>query len=194
LKTKLVALTLIAFVCWLVPIKILAQETDNSLKQNPQIVALHQDSYKSDDITIKDNAIVRTTPQPNTPAEPRIRPNVVSSEVSGLVDIRRDYSGKNYSKEEVQSLIRDYSAQYGISADLPLRVALAESGYNQFSKNRNSSACGVFQYINSTWIHTEAGKEGISCYDADANVHMAIKSIASGGISNWNASKSAWNR
>jgi hypothetical protein len=25
-------------------------------------------------------------------------------------------------------------------------------------------------------------------------VHMAIKSIASGGISNWNASKSAWNR
>src|SRR5689334_8190650 len=30
---------------------------------------------------------------------------------------------KSYSKEEVIQLIKDYSAQYGISADLPLRVA-----------------------------------------------------------------------
>ncbi|MFP5261001.1 MAG: transglycosylase SLT domain-containing protein [Blastocatellia bacterium] len=103
------------------------------------------------------------------------------------------YSGRNYSKEEVIQLIKDYSAQYGISADLPLSVAKCESGYNQFSKNRNSTASGVFQYIRSTWSHTEAGVLGLSPFDADANVRMAIKSIASGGIGNWNASKSCWN-
>lgn len=104
-----------------------------------------------------------------------------------------DYSGRTYSKEEVIQIIKDYSAQYGISADVPLRVANCESGYNQFSRNRNSTATGVFQYLASTWKNTEAGKQGISVFDADANVHMAIKSIASGGINNWAASKSCWN-
>ena len=103
------------------------------------------------------------------------------------------YSGRNYSKEEVILLIKDYSAQYGISADLPLRVALCESGYTGSAKNKNSTASGVFQYIASTWRHTEAGLTGLSPFDADANVHMAIKSIASGGISNWAASKGCWN-
>ena len=102
------------------------------------------------------------------------------------------YAGKTYSQEEVQQLIKDYSKQYGISADLPLRVANCESGFNQSSKNSYSTASGVYQYIASTWRNTEAGKAGISPFDADANVRMAIKSIASGGISNWNASKSCW--
>jgi muramidase (phage lysozyme) len=97
-----------------------------------------------------------------------------------------------YSKEEVIQLIKDYSAQYGIAAELPLRVANCESGYNQDSRNRNSTASGVFQYIASTWRNTEAGRLGISPFDADANVHMAIKSIASGGIGNWSASRLCW--
>lgn len=104
------------------------------------------------------------------------------------------YSGRDYSPSEVQQLIRDYSAQYGISADLPLRVANCESGFQQSSKNRNSTASGVYQYLQTTWSHTEAGRAGISAFDADANVHMAIKSIASGGISNWAASAACWNK
>jgi hypothetical protein len=104
-----------------------------------------------------------------------------------------NYEGQTYSKEEVQQLIRDYSVQYGISSDLPLRVANCESGYNQFSKNRYSTASGVFQYTHSTWIHTESGLLGLSPFDARANVEMAIKSIASGGVSNWAASKNCWN-
>jgi len=102
------------------------------------------------------------------------------------------YSGRHYSKDEVIQLIKDYSAQYGISADLPLRVANCESGFNQASKNNHSTASGVYQYLASTWRNTEVGKAGISVFDADANVHMAIKSIASGGIGNWNASRRCW--
>ena len=104
------------------------------------------------------------------------------------------YTGRHYSKEEVVQLIKDYANQYRIPADLPLRVANCESGYNQFSKNKSSTASGVFQYIASTWRNTAAGKLGVSPFDADANVHMAIKSIASGGIGNWAASKSCWNK
>jgi len=103
------------------------------------------------------------------------------------------YSGRNYSKEEVQQLIRDYSAQYGISADLPLRIANCESGFNQSSKNKSSTASGVFQFLASTWSHTDAGKQGLSVFDADANVRTAVSSIAANGTTPWNASRSCWN-
>jgi hypothetical protein len=104
----------------------------------------------------------------------------------------RDYSGQTWTKEQVIDLIKEYSLRYNIDSSLPLRVANCESGYNWSSKNRSSSASGVFQYIASTWRNTEAGRAGLSPFDADANVHMAIASIASGGIGNWNASRGCW--
>lgn len=132
---------------------------------------------------------------PNRPLNIQARPYSSDGpqKPSGLHSARAEsYEGRAYSKEEVEKLIKDYSTQYGISADLPLRIAECESGYNQFSKNKNSTASGIFQYIHSTWAHTEAGVLGISPFDADANVRMAIRSIASGGISNWNASRNCW--
>lgn len=89
------------------------------------------------------------------------------------------YSGRYYSKEEVQELIKSYSAQYGIKPDAPLCIAKLESGYNQFSKNKSSSASGVFQYLNSTWKATDEGKIGLSVFDPDANIKAAIKYMAS---------------
>jgi hypothetical protein len=89
-----------------------------------------------------------------------------------------EYSGRNYSKEEVIQLIIDYSAEYRIKSDTPLCIANKESGYNQFSANRNSSAKGVFQYLASTWLSTDEGKSGLSVFDADANIKAAVKFMA----------------
>lgn len=99
---------------------------------------------------------------------------------------------KPYTKDEVKALIISYSAQYGIDPAVPLRIANCESGYRWDAKNKTSTASGVFQYIRSTWANTPAGKQGISVFDADANVHMAIAAIANGGIYHWNASKHCW--
>lgn len=85
---------------------------------------------------------------------------------------------KSYSKEEVQQLIIEYSAQFGIDPTTPLCIARLESGYNQHSKNRRSTASGVFQYLTSTWRHTDEGKVGLSVFDADANVKAAVKYMA----------------
>jgi Transglycosylase-like domain len=101
---------------------------------------------------------------------------------------------RSYSVEEVQQLIKQYSEQYAISADLPLRVANCESGYHYGSKNKSSSASGVFQFIRSTWLGTDSGQAGISPFDADANVKEGVKKISQGGISAWYASKSCWNK
>lgn len=88
------------------------------------------------------------------------------------------YDGRHYSKDEVIQLIKDYSAQYGIDPAVPLRIAKCESGYNQFSKNRSSSASGVFQYLSGTWKGTDEAKAGLSVWDADANVKAAVKYMA----------------
>lgn len=176
---------LVALVCWAFPIQTLAETAE---PQKPKVET--NNDYTSDDIIIKDNVLQPT--QPNA-ANPRPK-SVGTVSRSGVVSAQTgEHSGRDYSKAEVEQLIRDYSAQYGISADLPLRIANCESGFNQFSKNKTSTASGVFQYLGSTWSHTELGKQNLTVFDADANVHMAIKSIASGGISNWAASAHCWN-
>lgn len=89
-----------------------------------------------------------------------------------------EYAGQRYSKEQVEALIVAYSAHYGIDPQTPKCIAFHESGYNQFSKNKRSSASGVFQYLTSTWRHTDEGKAGMSVFDADANVKAAVKYMA----------------
>jgi hypothetical protein len=139
---------------------------------------------------IKDNAI-----QPILPSSPVKTTNseVTNANVRGNQPIASSYNGQHYTKEEVIQLIKDYSAQYGISADLPLRIAKCESGYRWDAKNKNSSASGVFEYLSSTWAGTDEGKAGLSVFNADANVRAAIKYIASRGHAQpWLASKSCW--
>lgn len=88
------------------------------------------------------------------------------------------YNGRTYSKEEVEQLIVHYSTVYGIDPATPKCIAFRESGYNQFSKNRSSTASGVFQYLTSTWKHTDEGKAGMHVFDAEANVKAAVKYMA----------------
>jgi Transglycosylase SLT domain len=100
------------------------------------------------------------------------------NKVNEVRKVSPSFSGRHYSKEEVQALIIHYSAQYGINSATPLCIAKLESGYNQFSKNSTSTASGVFQYLSSTWRVTDEGKSGLSVLDADANVRAAIKYMA----------------
>jgi hypothetical protein len=169
LKIKLVALTLIAFACWLVPFKTLAEETGT-----PQI--------KTEQVTSPINVSSRPiepdkpllTPTTKTVAKPASPPT--SPKHSGWDSA---YTGKTYSKEEVQQLIKHYSLQYGINPEVSLCIAKLESGFNQFSKNKSSTASGVFQYLSSTWKSTDESKLGLSVFDADANIRAAIKYMAS---------------
>jgi hypothetical protein len=104
--------------------------------------------------------------------------HTMQGQVTALEKVPFNFEGKTYSVEEVKQLIINYSAEYGISAETPLCIARLESGYNQYSKNRRSSASGVFQYLTSTWKHTDEGKAGFHVFDANANVKAAVKYMA----------------
>lgn len=191
MRKLILATTLLALVTWLYPVNVTAKTIDLSTSKTVSNLTTNSlvGNYADGNLVIKDNVIQET--QPTNPSEVHTRhTNPTLSRIKAQETSA--YSGRNYSKEEVQQLIRDYAAQYHIEASLPLRVANCESGYNQFSKNHSSTASGVAQYLASTWRNTEAGRQSTSVFDADANVHMMIASIASGGIGNWNASRHCW--
>ena len=41
--------------------------------------------------------------------------------------------------------------EYNVDVDTALRVANCESSFNRFAKNPNSSAKGVYQFLDGTW-------------------------------------------
>jgi len=153
---------LLSFAAWLTPL-----HAAIALKQNYEAEAIfinYEQFHES----------VRIQQHPKLDA-----PKAKQRTIPVIVGKNSTYSGRNYSKEEVTQLIKDYSLQYGINPDVPLCIAKWESGYNHLSRNKSSSASGVFQYLSRTWKSTDEGKTGLSVFDAEANIKAAIKYMAS---------------
>jgi hypothetical protein len=136
------------------------------------IQAISADETKLDETQFINYEQFHKTPQMGTAAKS------LRTSSGSVVSGNKVYSGRHYSKEEVQDLIRAYSEQYRIDSSTPLCIASKESGFNQFSANRSSSARGVFQYLSGTWASTDEGKSGLSVFDARANVLAAVKYMA----------------
>ena len=97
-----------------------------------------------------------------------------------------------YSEDQVQRLIRRYADTLGLDPDLPLAIARCESQFQWDAANRGSTARGVFQFVARTWARTLEGRRGTSALDAEANIRMALRHMATIGTSPWNASRACW--
>jgi Transglycosylase SLT domain len=95
-------------------------------------------------------------------------------------------------------IIHKWADHYGVDKDLAVRIARAESGLNCKVQNKKSSAGGLFQFINSTFLSTQKrlGKpQDISRkYDCDENAQLGIYLLSKGELQHWNASRSVWDR
>lgn len=176
-------IALLAFTAWLYPIKAVSSFDE------PKNQIASQEAQTSNFPINKEAKNVQPQEHPQSVQKEKPRqPKVAQAGSSGTPD--RRYST---SQEEVIQLIKNYSAQYEINADLPLAIARCESGFNANAKNRNSSASGVFQWLSSSWRNQPASQNGaVSVFNADANVSAAVWLIAHGKTSGWNASKSCW--
>ena len=89
----------------------------------------------------------------------------------------------------MEDLIVQYSKQYGVSTVTALRVAKCESELVPDAKNPNSSATGVFQFINDTWLSVAKirGQEYTleDRKDARKNIDNAMWLAAKEGWSHW---------
>jgi hypothetical protein len=68
----------------------------------------------------------------------------------------------------VQDIISQTAARYGIDPAAMLRIAQLESGLRPDARNPNSSAAGLFQFINSTWKQYGQGDPLDPSANADA--------------------------
>ena len=95
-------------------------------------------------------------------------------------------------------IIHLWADYYGVDRELAVRIARAESGLNCKVQNRDSSAGGLFQFINSTFLATQKrlGKpQDISRkYDCDENAELGIYLLSKGELQHWNASRSVWDQ
>lgn len=62
----------------------------------------------------------------------------------------------------------------GVAAAI-LAIARVESGWNPYSRNPTSSACGLFQFIRATWASYEPSQD--RCFDARANAAAGVKHL-----------------
>lgn len=79
---------------------------------------------------------------------------------------------------------------------MSLRIVQAESGFKCDAQNKHSSAGGLFQFINSTFLNTQKrlGKpQDLSKkYDCDENAELGVYLLSQGELHHWNAS-GPWN-
>lgn len=83
------------------------------------------------------------------------------------------FSSKNVSAstEDVKAEIIKQSVLYKIDPKVSLRIAKCESNFNEFAKNKRSSAKGVYQFINKTWKGYCSG----DVFDYKANIQCFMK-------------------
>lgn len=93
----------------------------------------------------------------------------------------------------VADKIRLSAIKHGVDQSLALNIACAESHFNPKARNKNSTAGGVYQFLDGTFA--SRGKllwgnlQGRQKLDADDNIELAMSMLATTGTSDWNASK-----
>lgn len=59
---------------------------------------------------------------------------------------------KQYTKKQVIDIITSVAQEYGLDPELLCCMAFMESSLNPYAKASTSSATGLFQFINQTWM------------------------------------------
>lgn len=130
---------------------------------------------------------IETEPQPNTSA---------TYKNDHLIN---DYRGVPLDEEQqdVARIITELSNDYGVESDIALAIAWCESRFRGDAKNPNSSATGVYQFIDSTWqvysgIYNQNNKI-LNRLNPTDNISLALQVISNKGVSDWASSVSCHN-
>jgi soluble lytic murein transglycosylase-like protein len=100
------------------------------------------------------------------------------------------------SKEAIQEYITVMAMKHNYSVAKALSIAECESGFIAHAKNKGSTASGIFQIIDGTWIYTRE-KMGLSTTTSiknypKLNIEAGIFLLALEGDRHWDASKECW--
>jgi len=93
----------------------------------------------------------------------RIERDTARSKAGNAIRANRRLSRITVHRTDTLEAIRLAAITYQQSYSDMLRVASCETGgsFNRYSKNRSSSASGIFQFLDSTWASTPYGRESV---------------------------------
>lgn len=88
--------------------------------------------------------------------------------------------------QTVPQMIVSAAVTYGVDPQYALRIAFCESEYKEDARNPNSSAKGVFQFIDGTWASVNRIR-GLSydVMDAEQNIDNAMWLVQNEGWHHW---------
>ena len=92
---------------------------------------------------------------------------------------------RKLEKSEIIELIYYYSNYYGVNFSLTYELAKFESNFNPTAKSPKSTAKGIYQFLDKTWIDNCEG----NVYNAEDNIKCAIRIISEDGLKHWTADK-----
>lgn len=103
------------------------------------------------------------------------------------------------SKASIEDYITARAMANGYRPDLAVAIAKAESGLSVNAKNASSTASGLFQFINGTFMGFCVRKYGLANSleqknDPFVQIECATKMLAEGGESHWSESEGVWER
>lgn len=131
-------------------------------------------------------------------------PQIVYAEEKPIIALEAHHVETIITPEQIKPLtieekIIAKAEEYGYSTTTALAIAKAESGLNPDAKNKESSASGVYQYINGTFLSFCVQLYGLTDSLAnkdnpDIQIECAIRMLSEGGEGHWDASKHIWKK
>ena len=95
-------------------------------------------------------------------------------------------------------VICKWASHYGVDEDLAVRIAVAESGLDCQAQSNKSSAGGLFQFVDSTFLDTQRQLDkpaDISKkFDCEENAQLGTYLLSKGKYQHWSASRPTWDR
>lgn len=90
------------------------------------------------------------------------------------------------TRSDVSEAIHLAAVSYGVDEGRMRAVIWRESRFRPWAHNPHSTACGLAQFLDSTWAGTPQGRAGMSCESAYANaMAMAWEVRYGAGWSPW---------
>lgn len=86
---------------------------------------------------------------------------------------------------DIQLIILEQAVLYGVDGSFALDLAAIESGFSPYARNASSTAKGLFQFLDSTWMNFCRNVTPQEVFNPTLNARCAMRIISEGGINHW---------